>query len=95
MVHKRVLYFIRIGSPTEAENEAALRLGTLTFRSLEAYHDSDFIEECDAVAGLAPEAYRKRFPYLEDIKPPEPSAPPEPLVPNPTVPNPSPPWKNN
>lgn len=65
MLPKKILYFIEDTSPSEAEFEHAKKVGTLTFRSLAGYSDSDFIETCDAVAGKAPERYLAKFPYAE------------------------------
>lgn len=57
MSKKVILFFIAGMVPTDAEREAAEKLGTSRFRNARlAANDS--IEKCDEVAGLVPEAYK-------------------------------------
>lgn len=56
----KALYFIRGSIPTEAEREAAKKLGITAFRNAQLAADpSDPIELCDAVAGAVPDRYAK------------------------------------
>lgn len=52
----KTLYFIKGHAPTPEERAEAEKMGAV-FRSACAYHDGDFIEKCDRVAGCYPEAY--------------------------------------
>lgn len=54
----KTLYFIKGHAPTPAERKEAEKMGAV-FRSRCAYHEGDFIEACDRVAGCYPEAYAK------------------------------------
>jgi hypothetical protein len=85
---KKILYFCKGIGPTEEEQEAASRLGTLTFRSAESYTEGDFLESCHAVAGEVPPAYAAKFPVLKakveaPVEPPPPPPPPPAGPPNP------------
>lgn len=61
----KTLYFIKGHAPTPAERKEAEKMGAV-FRSRCAYHEGDFIEKCDRVAGCYPEAYAK---YAAQEKP--------------------------
>jgi cell division septation protein DedD len=90
---KRILYFIAGIAPTEAEERAALSLGTTIFRNAQSYYDGDFVEPCDGVAGCAPEAYLKKFPKVDEkkLKEPKSDSKPAPVVAQPSPPPPPPP----
>lgn len=69
----KTLYFIKGHAPTPAERKEAEKMGAV-FRSACAYHDGDFIETCDRVAGCYPEAYAKYAvpePKPEPVKKPK------------------------
>lgn len=69
----KTLYFIKGHAPTPAERKEAEKMGAV-FRSACAYHDGDFIEACDRVAGCYPEAYAKYAvpePKPEPVKKPK------------------------
>ena len=85
---KKILYFVKGTVVSDDERQAALRVGTLMFRSLEGFSDHDFIEECDGVAGCPPKAYSDRFPSVDKAKV-EPL--PAPLPPAQVQPSPPPP----
>lgn len=53
-MHK-ILYFV-MGNPTKNQEKEAADMGA-TLRNAEAWHEGDFIETCDAVAGEVPAAY--------------------------------------
>lgn len=55
---KKFLYFCKGMSPTKAEREEAQKLGITKFRNA-SLTDGDTVEECQAVAGSVPEAYKK------------------------------------
>lgn len=48
-----------------AENIAKLQEQGYTLRDLSSYKDGDFIEQCDEVAGDAPQAYLDVYPVSE------------------------------
>ena len=62
---KKILFFIAGSSPTDQETKEAEKLGTRMFRNASFFNEFDAVEICDAVAGLAPEVYKKRFEYLD------------------------------
>lgn len=51
---KKILYFTTDFSP---ENIAFAKANGLTPRNLNAYHNTDFVEQCDFVCGDVPERY--------------------------------------
>lgn len=59
---QKILYFTRDFS---AENQALAAQHHFVMRNANAYHDGDFIEQCDAVYGDVPQAYLDRFPLFE------------------------------
>lgn len=59
---KRVLLFVT-GVPSPQDKALARRAG-IQLRDPRAYRAGDFVEECDAVAGDAPPAYRERYDQL-------------------------------
>lgn len=52
---QKILYFV-MGNPTKKQEKEASSMGAV-IRNAEAWHDGDFIEQCDAVAGEIPDAY--------------------------------------
>ena len=58
---KKILYFVHGGLPDKRQEAEIAKLGALV-RNASAYSSTDFIEQCDAVAGDAPDAYRAQFP---------------------------------
>ncbi len=58
----KILYFTHDFSDT---NRAYAQQHGLTMRNSAAWHESDFIEPCDAVCGDAPEAYTDKYPLHE------------------------------
>lgn len=104
MSKKVILFFIAGMVPTDAEREAAEKLGTARFRNAHLAKN-DSVEKCDEVAGLVPERYKT----LEGVKvlgmkaeepkkeaapaapvAPSPQAPAAPAQPKPTAPAPAP-----
>lgn len=53
----RILYFVSDSNPTEADILDAARYGTRMFRNVQFDSDEAPIEECDGVAGCAPQRY--------------------------------------
>jgi hypothetical protein len=98
MSKKVTLFFIAGMVPTEAEREAAEKLGATRFRNARLAKN-DTIEKCDEVAGLVPEIYKnvKGIKVL-DVKAeepkkgvaPSPQAPAAPAQPKPAAPAPAP-----
>lgn len=58
---KRILYFVADSNPTEAELQDAARFGTRMFRNVQYDSPESGIEDCDGVAGCAPERYVAKF----------------------------------
>lgn len=101
MSKKVILFFIAGMVPTDAEREAAEKLGTARFRNAHLAKN-DSVEKCDEVAGLVPERYKT----LEGVKvlgmkaeepkkeaaqvAPSPQAPAAPAQPKPAAPAPAP-----
>lgn len=59
---KTILYFI--ADPTD-EQIALAKTHQMAIRNPHAYSASDYIEQCDAVYGDAPQAYLDKFPVFE------------------------------
>ncbi|MGX2975562.1 HeH/LEM domain-containing protein [Ursidibacter arcticus] len=59
---KTILYFI--ADPTD-EQIAFAKAHQMVIRNPQAYSLSDYIEQCDAVYGDAPQAYLDKFPVFE------------------------------
>ena len=57
MSKKVTLFFIAGMVPTDAELQAAGKLGTARFRNAQLAKN-DSVEKCDEVAGLVPESYK-------------------------------------
>jgi hypothetical protein len=58
---KRILYFVADSNPTEAELTDAARYGTRMFRNVQYDSPEQGFEECDGVAGCAPQRYVEKF----------------------------------
>lgn len=65
-MRRKILYFVKGTSPTTQEAAAATKLNAV-IRSAAAYHEGDFVEACDAVAGCFPNAY-SHFPKAEEAE---------------------------
>lgn len=61
---KKILYFIASSSPNDKEKAEATRLNTTMFRNASLFNEFEAVELCDAVAGAAPDVYRKRFDFV-------------------------------
>lgn len=53
---QKILYFV-MGNPTKKQEKEAASMGAV-IRNAEAWHNGDFIEQCDSVAGEVPAAYK-------------------------------------
>ena len=86
MSKKVILFFIAGMVPTDAEREAAEKLGTARFRNANLAKN-DTVEKCDEVAGLVPESYKgvKGIKVL-DVKAEEPKKETAPVAPPPQAP---------
>lgn len=86
MSKKVILFFIAGMVPTDAEREAAEKLGTARFRNAHLAKN-DTVEKCDEVAGLVPEIYKnvKGIKVL-DVKAEEPKKDAAPVAPSPQAP---------
>ncbi|MFA7063574.1 MAG: hypothetical protein WC132_05495 [Methanomethylophilus sp.] len=86
MSKKVILFFIAGMVPTDAEREAAEKLGTARFRNAQLAKN-DTVEKCDEVAGLVPEIYKnvKGIKVL-DVKAEEPVKETAPVAPSPQAP---------
>lgn len=81
MSKKVILFFIAGMVPTDAEREAAEKLGTARFRNARLAKN-DTVEKCDEVAGLVPEIYKNvKGTKVLDVKAEEPKAPAAPQAP--------------
>ena len=101
MSKKVILFFIAGMVPTDAEREAAEKLGTARFRNAHLAKN-DTVEKCDEVAGLVPERYKalkgvkvldaKAEEPKKETAPvaPPPQAPAAPAQPKPAAPAPAP-----
>lgn len=58
----KILYFI--ADPTD-EQIAFAKRHQMGIRNPQAYSPSDYLEQCDAVYGDAPQAYLDKFPVFE------------------------------
>lgn len=89
MSKKVILSFIAGMVPTDAEREAAEKLGTARFRNARLAKN-DTVEKCDEVAGLVPEIYKnvKGIKVLDGKaeEPKKETAPAAPVAPSPQAP---------
>lgn len=86
MSKKVILFFIAGMVPTDAEREAAEKLGTARFRNAQLAKN-DTVEKCDEVAGLVPESYKNvKGVKVLDVKVEEPKKAAAPVAPPPQAP---------
>jgi len=86
MSKKVTLFFTAGTTPTDAEREAAEKLGTTRFRNANLAKN-DTIEKCDEVAGLVPESYKNlKGVKVLDVKAEEPKKETAPVAPSPQAP---------
>jgi len=94
---KKILYFVADANPTEAEFLDAARYGTRMFRNVQFDSDEAPLEECDGVAGCAPQRfvdkYTRATPLISGV--PSPVAVPVSIPPPPPAVVVETPWQGN
>lgn len=64
---KKILFFVNGFAPTGEDMKAASKIeGQVLFRNVQLFDESQPLEKCDGVAGVAP------APYIDKFKPKEP-----------------------